>query len=123
MKAKLDILLEKAKLSVYRIDLLSMSFYFSFNCLKYLVLITARKTVTEIMTIVPPGAKFITYDITIPPITDRAAVKIDINNVFLNPLPNIIAVIFGITINEEISKTPTSRTEVITVTLASTMKR
>ena len=63
------------------------------------------------------------YDIIIPPITDRTAVKIDINNVFLNPFPNIIAVIFGITINEDISKTPTSRREAITVTLASTMKR
>ena len=88
-----------------------------------MILITARKTQTEIMTIVPPGAKFITYDITIPTTTERTAIKIDINNVFLNPFPNIIAVIFGITINEEISKTPTSLTEVITVTLASTMKR
>lgn len=88
-----------------------------------MILITARKTPTEIMTIVPPGAKFITYDITIPTTTERTAMKIDINKVFLNPFPNIIAVIFGITINEEISKTPTNLTEVITVTLASTIKR
>ena len=75
------------------------------------------------MTIVPPGAKFIPYDINIPLITDMTAIEIDINKVFLNPFPNIIAVIFGITINEEISKIPTNLTEVITVTLASTIKR
>ena len=79
--------------------------------------------ITEIMTMVPPGAKFITYDIIIPPITQRTEVKLDINNVFLNPFPNIIAVIFGITINEEISKTPTNRMDAITVTLASVMNR
>ena len=78
---------------------------------------------TEIITIVPPGAKFITYDINIPPITDMIAIKIDINKVFLNPFPSIIAVIFGITINEEISKTPTNLTEAITVRPASTIKR
>ncbi|MFL6356331.1 MAG: hypothetical protein ACJ71C_07220 [Nitrososphaeraceae archaeon] len=38
-----------------------------------------RKLPTEIMTIVPPGAKFITYNIDIPPITDMIAMKIDIN--------------------------------------------
>jgi hypothetical protein len=57
---------------------------------------------------IPPGAKFIMYDITIPPNTDKTAIIIDINAVFLNPLPNIIAVMFGITINEDISSTPTS---------------
>ena len=72
------------------------------------------------MTIVPPGAKFIRYEVTIPPITDNIAMMMDINAVFLKPLPNIIAVIFGITINDEISKTPTSRNEVIMVILAST---
>ena len=47
--------------------------------------IAVRKMPTEIMTIVPPGAKFITYDINIPPITDMIAMKIDMNKVFLNP--------------------------------------
>ena len=71
------------------------------------------------MTIVPPGAKFIMYEVTIPPITDKTAMIMEINAVFLNPFPNVIAVIFGITISDEISKTPTNRNEVITVTLAS----
>ena len=97
---------------------------FPLNALnEYLKLITAIKTITEIMTIVPPGAKFISYEITIPPITHTTEVKIDINKVFLKPFPNIIEVIFGITINEEISKTPTSRTDAITVILASNMNR
>jgi hypothetical protein len=63
------------------------------------------------------------YEITIPAITDKTAIIIDINAVFLNPFPNITAVILGITISDEISKTPTNLNEVITVTLASTMKR
>ena len=97
---------------------------FPLNALsEYLTVITAIKTITEIMTIVPPGAKFISYEITIPPITHTTEVKIDINKVFLKPFPNIIEVIFGITINEEISKTPTSRTDAITVILASNMNR
>ena len=70
------------------------------------------------ITIVPPGAKFIMYEVIIPPITDKTAMIMEINAVFLNPFPNVIAVMFGITINDEISRTPTSRNEVITVTLA-----
>ena len=63
------------------------------------------------------------YEETIPPITDKTAMIMDISAVFLNPFPNVIAVIFGITINDEISKTPTNRNEVITVTLASTYEK
>ena len=65
----------------------------------------------EKMTIVPPGAKFIIYDVTMPPKTDETAIIIDIIAVFLNPFPNIIAVMFGITINEDISRTPTKRSD------------
>lgn len=72
---------------------------------------------------VPPGAKFIMYDITMPPNTDETAIIIDINAVFLNPFPNVIAVIFGITINEDINRTPTKRSDEITARLARTIKR
>ena len=77
----------------------------------------------EKMTMVPPGAKFIMYDITMPPNTDETAIIIDINAVFLNPFPNVIAVIFGITINEDINRTPTKRSDEITARLARTIKR
>ena len=73
------------------------------------------------MTIVPPGAKSKTKEVTIPPMTDTAAIEIDINIVFLKPFPSIIALIFGITINEEIRRTPTRRTDTITAKLARTM--
>ena len=76
----------------------------------------------ETMTIVPPGAKLRMYDIIIPDSPENTATKADINAVFLNPFPNIMAVILGITINDEISNTPTNRIDVITVILASTMK-
>ena len=75
------------------------------------------------MTMVTPGAKFITYDITMPPNTDETAIIIDINAVFLNPFPNIIAVMFGITINEDINRTPTKRSDAITARLARPIKR
>ena len=76
-----------------------------------------------VRTIVPPGARFATYEITIPITTDETAIIIDINAVFLNPFPNIIAVMFGITINEEISRTPTKRSDAITVKLARPINR
>jgi hypothetical protein len=77
----------------------------------------------EKMTMVPPGAKFIMYDITMPPNTDETTIIMDINAVFLNPFPNVIAVIFGITINEDINRTPTKRSDEITARLARTIKR
>ena len=93
--------------------------------IKYFAVIVARKAVTYTRTIVPPGAKFIIYEITIPISTDKMAIEIDINAVFLKPFPNSMAVIFGITINDDISKkdTPTNRIDAITVMSASTMKR
>lgn len=74
-------------------------------------------------TIVPPGARFATYEITIPINTDETAIIIDIKAVFLNPFPNIIAVMFGITINEDISRTPTKRRDAITAKLARPINR
>lgn len=82
-----------------------------------------RNTKTEIRTIVPLGAEFSIYDNTIPDTTETIDMKTEINAVLLKPVPNIMAVIFGITISEEISKIPTSLIEAITVTLARTMKR
>jgi len=74
-------------------------------------------------TMTPPGAKFVMYDTTIPNNTDETATIIDINAVFLNPFPNIIAVMFGITISEDISNTPTSRSDDITARLARAINR
>jgi hypothetical protein len=48
--------------------------------------------------------------------------KTEISAVLLKLAPNIIAVILGITINEEISRIPTNLMEAITVKLARTMK-
>ena len=67
-----------------------------------------RKTKTEIRTIVPLGAEFNIYDNTIPETTETTDMNTEINAVLLKPVPNIMAVIFGITINEEISKIPHS---------------
>ena len=75
------------------------------------------------MTMVPPGAKFIKYDVTMPPNTDETAIIIDIIAVFLNPFPNIIAVMFGITINDDINRTPTKRSDEITARLARPINR
>jgi hypothetical protein len=85
--------------------------------------IVPRSIKIFVRTIVPPGARFATYEITIPINTDETAIIIDINAVFLNPFPNIIAVTFGITINEEISRTPTKRTDAIRAKLARLIKR
>ena len=82
-----------------------------------------RKTKTEIRTIVPLGAEFSIYDNTIPDTTETIDMNTEIKAVLLKPVPNIMAVIFGITISEEISKIPTNLIEAITVTLARTMKR
>jgi hypothetical protein len=82
-----------------------------------------KKTKTESRTIVPLGAEFSIYDNTIPDTTETIDMKTEINAVLLKPVPNIMAVIFGITISEEISKIPTNLIEAITVTLARTMKR
>ena len=82
-----------------------------------------KKTKTEIRTIVPLGAEFNIYDNTIPDTTETIDMNTEINAVLLKPVPNIMAVIFGITISEEISKIPTNLIEAITVTLARTMKR
>jgi hypothetical protein len=85
--------------------------------------IVPRRIAIDRITMVPPGAKFIIYDITIPPNTEDTPTIIDIIIVFLNPFPNIIAVIFGMTINEEIRRTPTRRSEAITARLARPMNR
>lgn len=57
----------------------------------------------------------------IPNTTENTDIAHEISIVFLNPLPNINAVMFGITISEEISKTPTSRIDAIMVILARIM--
>jgi mannose/fructose/N-acetylgalactosamine-specific phosphotransferase system component IIC len=59
---------------------------------------------------------------TIPHTTDTIAIPIEIIAVFLKPLPNNIAVIFGSTISADIKRTPTSLIDVTTVIAASTMK-
>lgn len=60
---------------------------------------------------------------TIPNTTENTDIAQEINTVFLNPLPSISAVIFGITISDEISKTPTSLIDAIMVMLARTMNK
>ena len=75
-----------------------------------------------VRTIAPAGATFARYDIMIPNTTDAIAIPIEIIAVFLNPLPNNIAVIFGSTISADIKRTPTNLIEVTTVSAASTIK-
>lgn len=77
----------------------------------------------EIIAIVPLGAELAMYDRNMPITTEVIEMSIEISTVFLNPVPNIMAVIFGITISEEMSKTPTNLMEAITVKLARTMKK
>lgn len=48
-----------------------------------------------------------------PNITQNTDIAEEINVVFLNPLPSNKAVMFGITINEEINNTPTSLIDAI----------
>jgi hypothetical protein len=57
-----------------------------------------------------------------PDTTEIIEMKTEISEVLLKPAPNIIAVILGITISEEISRIPTNLIEAITVKLARTMK-
>ena len=57
-----------------------------------------------------------------PLTTEITEILIDMKTVFLNPLPNCIAVIFGITISAEINSIPTSLIEVTTVIDARTTK-
>ena len=57
-----------------------------------------------------------------PLVPDKMPIETDIIAVFLKPFPNIMAVMFGITINDDISSTPTNRIDVMTTMLASTMK-
>lgn len=77
----------------------------------------------EIIAIVPLGAELTMYDRNMPITTEVIEMSIETSTVFLNPVPNIMAVIFGITISEEMSKTPTNLMEAITVKLARTMKK
>ena len=57
-----------------------------------------------------------------PDTTEITEMKTEISAVLLKLAPNIIAVILGITINEEISRIPTNLMEAITVKLARTIK-
>ena len=57
-----------------------------------------------------------------PLVPDKMPIETDIIAVFLKPFPNIMAVMFGITINDDISRTPTNRIDVMTTMLAGTMK-
>lgn len=58
-----------------------------------------------------------------PKTTEKIEIAHEINIVFLNPFPSINAVMFGITINEEISRTPTSLIDAIIVMLAIIINR
>jgi hypothetical protein len=57
-----------------------------------------------------------------PDTTEIIEMKTEISAVLLKLAPNIIAVILGITIREEIRRIPTNLMEAITVKLARTMK-
>ena len=91
--------------------------------IKYFATYTKRKKEIEISAIVPLGAELSTYDRNMPLTTDVIEMSTEINRVLLNPVPNIMAVILGITVNEEISKIPTNLMDAITVRLARTMKK
>ena len=56
------------------------------------------------------------------PTTETTDIDIERITVFLNPFPNMIAVMFGNTINAEMSRIPTKRMDVITVMLTNTTK-
>lgn len=77
----------------------------------------------EVRTIVPLGARFATYDKMIPNTTETIAKLLEIRMVCLKPLPSTMAVKLGITINEEISRTPTNLIDAMTVIHAITMKK
>ena len=59
----------------------------------------------------------------IPDVTEKIDIDTDIPTVFLKPLPNIIAEIFGITMSAEIKRMPTSLIETTTVIAARTTNR
>ena len=81
------------------------------------------KIIIEIRTIIPPGATFSTYEDNIPTIAENTAKLIESIAVCLKPLENNIAVTFGTTISDEVSKIPTSCIELTTVIAAITTKR
>ena len=77
----------------------------------------------EVRTIVPLGARFTTYHKMIPNTTEKTAKLHEIRMICLKPLPSTMAVKSGITINEEISKTPTNLIAAMTVIHPITMKK
>jgi hypothetical protein len=81
------------------------------------------KMIIEIRTIIPPGATFSTYDDIMPTTAENTAKLIESIAVCLKPLENRIAVTFGTTIREEVSKIPTSCIELTTAIAAITTKR
>ncbi len=68
----------------------------------------APNVAIESNTIVPAGVISNTYEIKIPPITEKRASPIEIKAVCLKLFLYIMAVTFGITNNAEINKIPTS---------------
>ena len=101
----------------------SLEYFLICVLIKYFAIYTNRKREIEISAIVPLGAELSAYDRNIPLTTDVTEMRIEISSVLLNPAPNIMAVILGITVNEEMSKIPTNLMDAITVKLARTMKK
>jgi hypothetical protein len=101
----------------------SLEYFLICVLIKYFATYTNRKREIEISAIVPLGAELSKYDRNIPLTTDADEMRIEISRVFLNPAPNIMAVILGITVKEEMSKIPTNLMDAITVKLARTMKK
>ena len=81
------------------------------------------KIIIEISTIIPLGATLNTYEDSIPNTAENTAKLIESIADCLNPRENKIAVTFGTTIREEVSKIPTSCIELTTVIAAITTKR
>ena len=81
------------------------------------------KIIIETRTIIPPGATLSTYEDSIPTIAEKTARLIESIAVCLKPLENKMAVTFGTTIRDEVSKIPTSCIELTTVMAAITTKR
>lgn len=103
--------------------LFSLEYFLLYVLIKYFATYTKRKKEIEISAIVPLGAELSAYDRNMPLTTDVIEMSTEINRVLLNPVPNIMAVILGITVNEEMSKIPTNLMDAITVRLARTMKK
>src|SRR6476646_4650721 len=97
------------------------------DCLIFLTMCfpktTVRKIAVAVRTIAPLGAIFIMKETIMPTITEQADTPQDMIAVFLNPLPIVIAVMFGSTMRDDMSNTPTNFIDAMTVTLAITMKR